>query len=691
MIRTPLLVLKMLLLWLLVAVGGCGDDDAPTDAGSGDAAFDAARDAGGRDGGRPCTTAEECDDGVSCTVDSCDPAGFCRNPVDLAMCDDGVFCNGTEQCDPFVGCVPSMTVETCNDSDVCTIDQCDEENKTCLHPVRDFDEDGEADWHCEGGTDCDDTDPTRGMSVAELCGDTVDNDCDKATDEAGCGQPPHDMCEDALDVSAGGRFFISNLGARADYSLPCAMFGTGASDVAFVFTLEEPSSVTIEAEGPGFTGLALRTECTDRATELECRTGFPASVRTLRLEPGTYYGIVVDLSRGEIELDVRFGPAIPLPPHDVCAMPVDVSEGGTFTGSFVDVNDDIATSCGFGGAPDLVYQFTTTRAQNVSVSLSTETGDRLSFALQTTCGASGSELRCVRGSPAASTFYELPRGTYFIVVEDLSFREVDFRLDVTFAASSPPPAGETCDNPIDLPLDTVTLGSLADKQDDIETTCGFDYREMVYRFTLASRRDVTVLVDGGGTFMAASVRTSCTDVTGLRCVTGSPARARLRNLAAGTYFVVVESFRGTSFNITVETSAPRTPVAVTGNDGCAVAHVVPPTGGLFSGNTSTLLNDYTTAFCGGSALSPDATFSLALASRKTVIASTDGSSFDTVLHLHRDMCVSGAELVCDDDGAGAPASLITQTLDAGNYFFVVDGFSGSSSGDYMFEVIVTDP
>jgi hypothetical protein len=661
----------------------------PADAGAPDARADSAFDGGRGDSGRPCTTAEECDDGVSCTVDSCDELGFCRNPVDIAMCDDGVFCNGTEQCDPLRGCVPPTTIETCNDMEVCTIDVCDEENKTCLHPPRDFDEDGEADWHCEGGTDCDDTDPLRSMSAAEICADGVDNDCDKGTDESMCGRPAHDVCDDALDVSAGGTFFINNEGAVGDYSIGCG-FG-GSRDVTLTFTLTEASSVRIEAQGVGLAAVALRRTCVDRATEFECNNGFPALVRMRSLEPGTYFAVVADTGIGEMEIDVEFGPAEPIPAHDTCAMPVDVSAGGTFTGNFVDVPDDFTTSCGFGGSPDLVYRFTTTAIQNVTISLESETGDRLSYALQRACGMAASEVRCVRGSPASNTFYELPRGTYFIIIEGLSFREVDYRLDVTFAPPTPPPAGETCDNPVDLPLDTPTLGSLADKQDDIATTCGFDYREMVYRFTLTSRRDVTVLVDGGGTFMAASVRSTCTDLTGLRCVSGAPARARLRGLAAGTYFVVVESFRGTSFNIAIETSPPATPVAVSGNETCATAHVVPATGGLFSGNTTAMLNDYTTAFCGGSALSPDATFSLTLAARKVVIASTDGSSFDTVLHLHRDMCISGSELVCDDDGAGAPASLISTTLDPGNYFFVVDGFSGSSSGDYMFEVILTDP
>jgi hypothetical protein len=301
-------------------------------------------------------------------------------------------------------------------------------------------------------------------------------------------------------------------------------------------------------------------------------------------------------------------------------------------------------------------------------------------------------VRCSRGSPAGTTVHELAAGTYFLIIEGPSFREVDFTLDLELLPPTPVPAGDVCSSAVPLTLGTATLGTLADKEDDIDISCGFSYRDMVYSFTTTARRDVTVNVDGGGTFMYVSVRSTCSDgASQLRCTSGSPSRARLRDLAAGTYYVIVESFRGTSFTITVDATAPTPVTPVTGNDNCASAHVVPATGGLFTGTTLGAANDYETTLCGASARSPDVTFQLTLASAKRVVANTDGSAFDTVLHVHEAACASMSERYCDDDGGDGSASVIDQSLGAGTWFFVVDGYGTSSQGDYTFEVQVFDP
>jgi hypothetical protein len=129
----------------------------------------------------------------------------------------------------------------CNDRNVCTLDRCDESRGMCLHQPRDFDNDGEADARCVGGSDCDDADPLRGTLQAELCADALDNDCDGDIDEAACGRPQHDLCDDALDVSAGGLFAIATAGARDDYGAACA--GPGRELVArLVLWTRRPTS-----------------------------------------------------------------------------------------------------------------------------------------------------------------------------------------------------------------------------------------------------------------------------------------------------------------------------------------------------------------------------------------------------------------------------------------------------------------
>ncbi|WP_053234998.1 putative metal-binding motif-containing protein [Sandaracinus amylolyticus] len=683
-------------LFVAMSIAGCGDDDGPDESDGGQTMDAGQFDAGPRrpDGARDCTSDEECVDEVTCTRDVCDPMGYCRNPVDPAVCDDEIFCNGVEQCDPRRGCVPGPR-ETCNDGDVCTLDRCDEPGKTCEHFPRDLDQDGDTDWFCPGGSDCDDMDPVRHSEFPEVCGDRVDNDCDDAIDEPDCGRAPNDTCEDPLDVSAGGVFVVDASSLGGDYTIPCAgtpPSGTVRRDAILTFTLGEARGVRIRADGPAtLTGLALGTECGVAESATECSYGFPAEVRARRLGIGTYFVVVSSNAPGDVAVTVEFTEPTEPAPNEACDSAIDVSGGGTFTGSLVDVADDLSTECGSIGAPDVVYSFTTTADHDVRISAVSPSGDRLAWDLRSTCESSASALRCANDSPANGLVHELPGGTYFIVLEGTSSAEIDYTLEVELLPPTPPPAGDLCRNAIPLVLGERTEGTLADKEDDLVTSCGFDFRDAVHSFTLGARRDVTIEIDGGTASFNASVRGTCADgATQLRCARGTPVRMRLRDLAAGTYYVVVESFNAAPYAITVTDSDPVTPVAVSGNETCASAFEIPATGGVFTGDTTAMLDDLQTrTSCGDGARSTDAMFRLELTEARRVVANTGGSTFDTVLHVHRDSCANTGELACDDDSGDGSSSLIDRRLDPGTYFLVVDGRGMVSRGQYTLEVLVT--
>lgn len=90
-----------------------------------------------------CLTAANCNDGVSCTQDTCE-SGACSNIANDALCNDGLFCNGTESCNVLSGCtstgnpcsggdfcdetmnacVECLTAAHCNDGVSCTVDTC---------------------------------------------------------------------------------------------------------------------------------------------------------------------------------------------------------------------------------------------------------------------------------------------------------------------------------------------------------------------------------------------------------------------------------------------------------------------------------------------------------------------------------------------------------------------------------------
>ena len=72
-----------------------------------------------------------CNDGVLCTDDTCDPLAGCVNTPDDTFCDDPLFCNGSETCDPDMDCVGGVA-PCAPDGVSCTVD-CNEGNNTCSY------------------------------------------------------------------------------------------------------------------------------------------------------------------------------------------------------------------------------------------------------------------------------------------------------------------------------------------------------------------------------------------------------------------------------------------------------------------------------------------------------------------------------------------------------------------------------
>ena len=70
-------------------------------------------------------TAPNCNDGISCTADSCNEStDSCDNVPNDGLCDNGQFCDGVETCNPASGCQdnadPCTGSQTCNEStDTC--------------------------------------------------------------------------------------------------------------------------------------------------------------------------------------------------------------------------------------------------------------------------------------------------------------------------------------------------------------------------------------------------------------------------------------------------------------------------------------------------------------------------------------------------------------------------------------------
>ena len=125
---------------------------------------------------------EDCDPAVPMPNDGCnDDCTF--TCVADSDCDDGNLCNGNEVCNTTAHtCSPAAAVLTCDDSDMCTTDTCDM-TMGCVFTSRLVDADGDGFYAPLAGCgsappDCDDADPNRYPGAPELCGGTVDNNCD---------------------------------------------------------------------------------------------------------------------------------------------------------------------------------------------------------------------------------------------------------------------------------------------------------------------------------------------------------------------------------------------------------------------------------------------------------------------------------------------------------------------------------
>ena len=151
------------------------EPDVERDAGP-DAEPDAELDAEPDVSEPECTEddATACDDGIECTVDSCDLAtGTCAHEVDDTACHNGLYCDGIETCNLLIGCVEGDPV-VCDDGVDCTADACDEETDSC-GAVTD-------DTACDNGVFCD---------GAEVC-DPVE----------GCGEGAPIACDDGVECTA---------------------------------------------------------------------------------------------------------------------------------------------------------------------------------------------------------------------------------------------------------------------------------------------------------------------------------------------------------------------------------------------------------------------------------------------------------------------------------------------------------
>ena len=113
-----------------------------------------------------------------------------------------------------------------------------------------------------------------------------------------------------------------------------------------------------------------------------------------------------------------------------------------------------------------------------------------------------------------------------------------------------------------------------------------------------------------------------------------------------------------------------------------------PANGMDTGTLDATSTSQIATPCNASTNVQAIAYRINLSQPTTIIASTAGSAFDTVLDLRSADCDDpSAELACHDNvSTSVKTSLLQQALPAGNYYLIVSGYDTASTGAYTLKV-----
>ena len=572
-------------------------------------------------------------------------------------CDDGVYCNGAERC---VGGLCAPGVDPCDDRYSCTRDVCDEAGRRCAR-VPDDSMCGDTNA-CNGVERCDPTSPgalpgtgcqpVRADNLVD-CDDRNTCTLDACDERLGCVHSPRDLDGDGYVASS------------------CTLDGTPSGPPGNDCNDSDPR---VFPGSPEVCDDGRDNNCnnlTDFADTMACR-----------------------------------------PSNDACAraQAISLPASGTVTvvGSTSGITGTTALSCATTmGRATALYRFTLAAPQDIALTdddavTGTSQG---AIALLTSCDPAA-ELRCARGvtgSPAAAPSLQLrslAAGTYYVAVQTSTARI--FRLRVTVGRATTPPENDLCPAAgAALPNDlsdgmtrTVSFGGLLPDH-TLSCDTGAPGPDAVFPLVLTGTRNVTITAvpRSGDRVTLALSRAPCGALPSeLRCVTGTTQqRVIQRELAAGTYYVIVRSGSGQDVELQAMVTDPAMRPA---GDGCPGV-VATPDGPALELMPSTYERYPDVGTSCGSRGSTDGwtdwVVRFTLGSTRDVSVTLSGSGTSSLRMQLQTGCgsgMTGGELV-GPCLSGSPPARRYRNLTAGTYYLVIE--STAPPAGLSVSVTTTDP
>jgi hypothetical protein len=578
----------------------------------------------------------------------------------------------------------------------------------------------------------------------------------KATLLAPTPPPANDTCATASVLSfVGGVATVSGSTAAArndnvasDESPFCSWAARSAGgDVLYRFSLAQPQDVEVKVTPKAGSPLSplpyLRSwaQCSSGAKndELACQSASGNTVNTLSVPalPAGDYALWVDTASdegGAFDLQVKLTAPTATAPGDTCLSPIPVTLSGSGTqsmlGSTRTAHDDYKNACELGSSgPDVVYQLTLPVAATLKAAVTpvqtTQQAPQvvlgrpwLSLRAQNQCASvtSTGSLGCVAagapGEPNRLTVFDLPAGTYDLIV-DSAGPGTDFMLDLTTTPkTAAAPGNQTCATATPLTLSNGTgriEGTTHNANSNTynmacRTSDSQQGKDVVFKFTtpaLAAGQTsltarVTVQTQNADAFAPIlNVRSNCAGVTAtdqLLCEASSAspylASGTVSSLSPSTtYFVWVDeaipSLPGSAFTLSVDVAAG--PAA---NETCSAPQVL-PTNYAVPGSTLAASNQmdslgtntwYDGSGCNVGLPGPEVVYAwTAPASGQATARVAPQLGFDAALVLLSACAPSSCLQVMDQGDVSTGETIAFSAVAGKTYFFAVDSYTNSTT------------